>query len=316
MHGFLWADIDGLRLTSEDRDILEHPAISGLILFSRNFESLDQLRALTRDIKKSFPHLVITVDQEGGRVQRFREGFTELPSMQYWGQAFAENAEKAKQDFAKTLSVMIGELKNVGVDTSLVPVLDLDYGKSDIIGHRSFGVSQVHVATVAGFMTEQCHALRMPVTGKHFPGHGYVVADSHLELPVDERPFEEIFAKDIYPYANLAKKLDAIMLAHVVYPQVDQAPVCFSSHWIQTVLRQQVGFDGIVMSDDLSMKAVAKMGSYADRAARALTAGCDVLLVCNDRLGVVDILDHVPLKKCEGRARRLSHYVNRLGARG
>ncbi|MDP1574864.1 MAG: beta-N-acetylhexosaminidase [Coxiellaceae bacterium] len=307
-HGFLWVDLEGLSLTPEDRDILEHPAISGLILFSRNYESSEQLCELTQAIQKSFPHIIITVDQEGGRVQRFREGFTELPSMQYWGEQYFSNAEKTKLAFSKMLRVMIEELKNKGVYSSLVPVLDINYGKSEVIGHRSFGDSPEAVTTLASFMIDQCHQLKMPVTGKHFPGHGFVTADSHLELPIDERSLEEILNFDIQPFSRLASKLDAIMLAHVVYAQVDENPVCFSPVWIKNILREQIQYDGLVISDDLSMKAVAQMGSYADRSVRALEAGCDVLLACNDRLGVVDILDYVPLKQCAHRARRLAHY--------
>ena len=308
-HGFLWADIDGLSLTPEDRDILEHPAVSGLILFSRNYESPEQLRELTHSIEKSFPHLVITVDQEGGRVQRCREGFTELPSMQHWSEQYLSNPEKAKSAFSDTLRIMIAELKNTGVYSSLVPVLDVNYGKSEVIGHRSLGDSPEAVTALAGFMIDQCHHFKMPVTGKHFPGHGFVVADSHLELPVDERTFEDLVNFDMQPFAKLSPKLDAIMLAHVVYAAVDENPVCFSPFWIKKILREQLQFDGLVVTDDLSMKAVTKMGSYADRTLRALEAGCDIALVCNYRPGVIDILDHVPFKKCEHRARRLSHYV-------
>lgn len=307
-HGFLWADVEGLSLTPEDRDILEHPAISGLILFSRNYESPEQLRELTHSIKKLFPQLVITVDQEGGRVQRFREGFTELPSMQHWGQHYLSNAEKTKAEFSAMLRVMIEELKNTGVYSSLVPVLDINYGQSQVIGHRSLGDSPEAVTTLANFMIDQCHHLKMPVTGKHFPGHGFVTADSHLELPVDERTLEDISNFDIQPFSQLASKLDAIMLAHVVYAQIDENPVCFSPFWIKNILRKQIQFDGLVVTDDLSMQAVTKMGSYADRAVRALEAGCDILLVCNYRPGVIDILDHVPFKKCEDRGRRLAHY--------
>jgi beta-N-acetylhexosaminidase len=307
-HGFLWADIEGLSLTPEDRDILAHPAISGLILFTRNFESKEQLCDLTQSIKKSFPHLVITVDQEGGRVQRFRTGFTELPSMQHWGAEYVANPDAMKKAFGIMLRVMIEELKQAGVYSSLVPVLDIDYGKNKVIGHRSFGGTAQAVTTVADFMIEQCHQLRMPVTGKHFPGHGFVSADSHEELPIDERSFDEMLAADMAPFSQLSTSLDAVMLAHVVYAAIDPNPVCFSPFWIQQVLRKKMQYDGLIMTDDLSMQAMAKMGSYAERAARALDAGCDILLVCNYRPGVIDILDHVPLKKNEALARRLVHY--------
>lgn len=307
-HGFLWADIEGYSLSQEDKEILAHPAISGIILFSRNYDSPEQLRDLTNSIRAISPDLVITVDQEGGRVQRFREKFTELPSMGYWGAEFRASRENASVAFSRTLSQMVKELRAVGVYSSLLPVLDINYERNSVIGHRSFGGTAEVVTELSSFMIDQFHALRMPVTGKHFPGHGWVNGDSHYVLPVDERSFDEILKQDIQPFAQLAQSLDAVMLAHVIYEQVDAEPVCFSHHWIQDVLRQQLKYDGLVMCDDLSMQAVATMGTYADRANRAIDAGCDVLLICNSRPGVIDVLDHVSLKKNDALASRLRHY--------
>jgi beta-N-acetylhexosaminidase len=204
---------------------------------------------------------------------------------------------------------MVNELRDVSVDSTLVPVLDIDYDRNAVIGHRSFGDNKNSVITLSEIMIDQFHALQSPVTGKHFPGHGWVTLDSHFHLPVDERSFEEIAQNDLQPFSKLSQKLDAIMLAHVVYENVDPLPVCFSRFWIQTVLRSQLQFDGLIMSDDLSMQAVAKMCSYEDRARRALEAGCDILLACNSRAGVVEVLDRVVPVKNEQLPRRLDHYA-------
>ena len=312
-HAFLWADVAGLSLSQEDKDILSHPFISGVILFARNYESPAQLKALTREIKSVSPELIITVDQEGGRVQRFREGFTELPAMQYWGSAYSaathEAAKKSVKDqFSKTLSVMMTELKKVGVDSTLVPVLDIDYDRNKVIGHRSLGDNPQLIVELSDFMIDVCHHLSMPVTGKHFPGHGWVTVDSHLDLPIDERAAERVFQNDLLPFKKLATKLDAIMLAHIIYQNIDPNPVCFSAFWIRDVLRTQLQFDGLIMSDDLSMQAVAKMGGYDARATAALEAGCDILLVCNAREGVITILDQVKPKSTLDFERRLMRY--------
>jgi len=287
---------------------LAHPFISGVILFSRNYESIPQLRELTRQIKKINTALIITVDQEGGRVQRFREGFTELPAMQHWGLQYPLSPEKTKKDFSRILSLMVHELQDVGIYSSLVPALDIDYHRNQVIGHRSFGSDPALIETLASFFIDQFHALKMPVTGKHFPGHGWVTVDSHVDLPIDDRTFKVISQQDLKPFTQLSSKLDAMMLAHVVYEAVDAEPVLFSHFWIQEVVRKQLRFDGVVMSDDLSMQALAKMGSYDDRAKRALTAGCDILLVCNNRTGVIQILDRVLPPRNVELMRRMRHY--------
>lgn len=327
-NGFLWADVSGLTLTSEDKEILAHPFISGVILFSRNYESPKQLQELTRQIRAVSPELIITVDQEGGRVQRFREGFTELPSMRYWaektgigdqgsgiGRESVGNEKMiladTKSQFSKTLSIMVNELRSVGVYASLLPVLDIDYNRNQVIGHRSFG-NQAQVMRLGEWMIDQFHQLKMPVTAKHFPGHGWVTADSHVDLPIDERSFDEIAKHDLQPFQKMAAKCDAMMLAHVIYSQVDPNPVCFSRFWIQDVLQKQLQFKGLIISDDLSMQAVARMGSYADRAMRALESGCDILLVCNARNGVIDILDHVTFNHSAHFIEKLSSYARFL----
>lgn len=303
-NGFMWADVEGLSLTSEDKDILSHPFISGVILFSRNYESVNQLKELTRQIKSINPNLIITVDQEGGRVQRFREGFTELPSMRYW----TEDSNRLSAIGYQLLSTMVSELRSVGVYSSLLPVLDIDYDRNKVIGHRSFG-DKNNVIKLGEQMIHYFHQLKMPVTAKHFPGHGWVTLDSHDDLPIDERSFIDIEENDLQPFSALSAKCDAIMLAHVVYEQVDPNPVCFSRFWIQDVLQNQLKFQGLIISDDLSMQAMAAMGSYHDRATRALKAGCDILLVCNSRLGVIDILDHTKGQKNTRIHEKIANYA-------
>jgi beta-N-acetylhexosaminidase len=225
-----------------------------------------------------------------------------------WGENYSASPEKTKKEFVSVLTSMVNELRDVGIDSTLVPVLDIDYDRNKVIGHRSFGSNKNIVTQLSEFMIHQFHALRSPVTGKHFPGHGWVTLDSHFHLPVDERSLEEITQNDLFPFIQLSKKLDAIMLAHVVYENVDPQPVCFSRFWIHTILREQLQFDGLIMSDDLSMQAVAKMCSYADRARLALEAGCDILLACNSREGVIEVLDRVLPNKNEQLIRRLSQY--------
>lgn len=307
-HPFLWIDVAGLRLSAEDKELLKHPSVSGVILFSRNFQSIDQLRSLTREIHAISPQLVIVVDQEGGRVQRFREGFTELPAMAHWGAEYLVAPERARTEFSDMLGVMVSELRHVGIYSTLAPVLDIDYQNSTVIGHRSFGNNADIVTKLAKLMIGTMHAHHMPVTGKHFPGHGFVAADSHHELPVDERSWQAIFSQDLQPFSRLSSQLDAIMLAHIVYEQLDSSPVCFSHFWVQTILRMQLHYDGMIMSDDLSMGGAAGMGSYTDRANRALKAGCDVLLVCNYRPGVIEIVDRVPQRKNAVAAQRIQKY--------
>lgn len=311
-HGFMWTDVAGLSLSSEDKEILQHPFVSGVILFSRNFESVSQLRELTAAITAVSPRLVITVDQEGGRVQRFRDGFSELPSMGAWGCAYEASPEKTRPAFSQALKSMVSELRNVGIYSTLVPVLDIDHKRNAVIGHRSFGSTAELVTTLSAFMIDELHALNMPVTGKHFPGHGFVSLDSHLALPVDERSWEAIFEKDLQPFLTLSSQLDAIMLAHIVYEQLDAMPVCFSRFWVQDVLRARFGYQGLIMSDDLSMQGAAFIGGYEDRATAALEAGCDVLLVCNNRAGVVEIMDRVVSKKNQDAMRRIGHYARFL----
>jgi beta-N-acetylhexosaminidase len=280
---FLFADIAGTHLTSEDKEILAHPAIAGLILFARNYESVDQLKALTDAIRAVKGPMFIAVDQEGGRVQRFESGFTALPSMRTWGHAFDRDYETAKKDLQKTVRTMSDELAACGVNLNLFPVLDLDDNKSTVIGERSFGTTAEQVIARARPALEALHAGDYWSVGKHFPGHGGVVEDSHFELPVDPRPLDELLETDLKPFVALHTHLDFVMSAHVLFPAVDNKPPTFSSVWLHDILRDRIGFEGLVISDDLNMKGALDIGGPADRADSALYAGCDLLLCCNNR---------------------------------
>ncbi len=291
--GFAIVDVESHALSAEDKEILQHPAVASVILFSRNYESPAQLKALTDSIHQLRPDLCVFADQEGGRVQRFREGFTILPSFGEWGRRFNENAERAHAELTKTITVMTKELKDVGIDASFTPVLDIDEGISDVIGERSFGKTAEKVVALANIVIDTMRKAGMPVTGKHFPGHGGVAADSHKSLPIDQRNRDKILNKDLRPFIELNKRLDAMMPAHVVYEAFDDKPAGFSSFWLKEMLRDEIGFDGVVISDDLTMEGAAAFGSYEDRARLALEAGCDLLLICNNRQGAVEVLDNL-----------------------
>lgn len=289
----LMLDIGGTELTAEDRELLAHPGTGGLIFFARNFENREQISALVKAIRAVRPEILVAVDQEGGRVQRFREGFTRLPPMRRLGERFDLDPNQASKQAYKLGALMASELVACDIDISFAPVLDLDFGQSSVIGDRSFHTQAPAVTALAGAFIDGMRAAGMAATGKHFPGHGFVQADSHLELPVDTRTLDEISAADLVPFRELADRLAGIMPAHVVYEQVDAQPAGFSSFWLQTVLRQQLGFSGVIFSDDLAMAGAAIAGSYAQRADAALSAGCDMVLVCNDRAGAVEVLEYL-----------------------
>lgn len=284
-------DLQSVTLSSEERELLKHPAALGIILFTRNYENKQQLKELIKNIRAVNPNLITMADQEGGPVQRFREGFTELPSMYDWTERYVQSPEKTLIALKDTIHTMITELDDVDVDLTLLPVLDVNYADNTVIGRRSFGKDLDQVVKLAGTLIEAMHEFGMPVTGKHFPGHGSVLADSHHELPVDTRSFSEIAARDLIPFSKLVHQLDLIMPAHVVYPQCDEKPAGFSRFWLKTILRDQLKFSGIIISDDLTMKGAAGLGNYPDRAYTALEAGCDCLLVCNNRLAAIEVLE-------------------------
>lgn len=295
----LMLDIGGFELDAEDRELLAHPGTGGLIFFARNFHSREQICRLVSEIRAVRPDLLIAVDQEGGRVQRFRDGFVRLPPMRRLGEQFDADPQQARTHAHQLGALMASELVACDIDISFAPVLDLDFGQSSVIGDRSFHTRADAVTDLAGAFIDGMRAAGMAATGKHFPGHGFVQADSHLELPVDQRGFDEIERDDLQPFRALAQRLGGIMPAHVLYPRVDAQPAGFSRFWLQTVLRQQLGFAGVIFSDDLAMAGAAAAGSYAQRAEAALGAGCDMVLVCNDRAGAVQVLDYLQTRPAQ-----------------
>jgi len=286
------ADISGLALTADDRDFLSQPEVAGIILFSRNYESPQQLQQLTAELQRLRPDLLISVDQEGGRVQRFRDGFTRLPPMLMLEQQLKDDPQAACSLASELGWLMATELLAHGVHLSFAPVLDIERDCSTVIGDRAFGHSAENVLTLATAFVDGMAEAGMAAVGKHFPGHGAVVADSHLELPIDERSKTEL-DYDIQPFAALIARqsLAGVMPAHVIYPAVDGDNTAgFSSRWLQHVLRQQLGFGGVIFSDDLSMAGAAAAGNYRARSARAIAAGCNALLACNNRDAAVEVV--------------------------
>jgi len=271
-------DIAGTWLTSEDRQLLRQPEVGGLILFARNIDHPRQVRELCRSIRAIRPDMLLAVDQEGGRVQRLRRDFIRLPPMR----EFALRAD-ATQLAEISGWVMATEVLAVGLDFSFAPVLDLDYQRSAVVGSRAFEGDPQRASELAGAFIRGMHAAGMAATGKHFPGHGWAEADSHVSIPMDERGLDALRARDLVPFRQLSGVLDAVMPAHVIYPQVDDRPAGFSRRWLQDVLRGELGFGGVIFSDDLSMAGAHVVGDAASRIEAALSAGCDMGLVCNDR---------------------------------
>jgi beta-N-acetylhexosaminidase len=288
-YGPLMIDIAGTELTELDRQRLCHPLVGGIILFSRNYRSREQLRALCADIHAlRQPPLLIAVDHEGGRVQRFRDGFTPLPAMRQIGTWWNSTPHAAAESAHAVGYLLAAELRALGIDFSFAPVLDLDWGRSGVIGNRSFHSNPEAVTSLAGALVDGMREAGMCCCGKHFPGHGWAEADSHVAIPVDGRTLDAL-ASDLAPYRHL--KLDAVMPAHVIYPQIDSRPAGFSPVWIE-MLRKQFGFDGVIFSDDLSMEGASVAGGIIDRADAAWSAGCDMLLVCNAPDAVGQLLRH------------------------
>jgi beta-N-acetylhexosaminidase len=292
--GPLILDVESTALTAADIALLQHPAVGGVILFSRNIADREQLVALTAAIRAANPRLLVAVDQEGGRVQRCRSGFTRLPPMQVFHRLSERDGLEQAVALARDCGwLMATELLACGIDFSFAPVLDVDDNYSSVIGDRSFSADPHRVSALAGAFIEGMHAAGMAATGKHFPGHGSVRADSHHELPVDTRSLAEVSARDLIPFRQLLPVLDAVMPAHICFTQIDSLPVGFSRLWLRQILRGEMEFDGVIFSDDLSMAGAAAMGSYARRVELALTAGCDVVLVCNHRAGALEAVDYL-----------------------
>lgn len=297
--GPVMLDVAGLSLTALEAEIINHPNTGAVILFARNYSDPEQITTLCASIRaaRNGP-ILIAVDQEGGRVQRFQNGFTRLPPASF----YVNHAELA----APAGWLMASELLAVGVDFSFAPVLDVDCGISTVIGNRSFAQNAAIATQLASAFREGMQQAGMAATGKHFPGHGAVAADSHVSLPIDGRSFADIFDKDILPFKYLIEEgLEGVMPAHVVYSAVDARPAGFSSFWIQDVLRKQLGFNGTVFSDDLSMEGAASAGGFAERAKLAQAAGCDMLLVCNNLSAAMEVLDSLPITDDPLREQRL-----------
>ncbi|MCW8883805.1 MAG: beta-N-acetylhexosaminidase [Motiliproteus sp.] len=290
--GPLMLDLQGLTLTPDEAELLQRPAVGGVILFARNYSDPQQLQTLTSAIREVRPQLLIAVDHEGGRVQRFKTGFTRIPPMAVFHQLNQQDSEAALMLARDCGWLLASELIAYGIDISFTPVLDLDRQISEVIGDRAFGSEPQTVVTLASALMSGMAEAGMANTGKHFPGHGGVAADSHLTIPVDQRSFEQIEAEDLHPFAKLAQAgLDAVMPAHVIYQRCDSAPAGFSRFWLQQILRQQLGFNGVIFSDDLSMEGAVVAGSYSQRAQAAIDAGCDMVLVCNQPEAAVQVLN-------------------------
>ncbi|CAC9493077.1 Beta N-acetyl-glucosaminidase (EC [uncultured Gammaproteobacteria bacterium] len=284
-------DVSGLTLTNLEKQQLAKASIGGVILFSRNFKDIYQVKSLIQSIRLTNQNLLIAVDHEGGRVQRFREGFTHLPAMAKLGEIYDQNPDHALEQAASCGYVLAAELLAIGVDFSFAPVLDLDYDVSSVIGDRAFHSNPDVVVKLASSLIEGMHNAGMKCVGKHFPGHGFVAADSHLDLPVDGRPLNDI-SQDMAVFKALINHgLDAVMPAHVVYSQVDLNPAGFSSKWIKEILQEKLGFGGVIFSDDLSMQGAHFIKSIVKRVQVSLESGCDMVLICNHPELVEQVID-------------------------
>jgi beta-N-acetylhexosaminidase len=321
--GPITLDVVGLELTPDDCRRIEHPLTGGVILFGRNFANRKQLTALTASIKALRPDVLISIDHEGGRVQRCRaDGFTHLPAMRKLGELWMQAPKKSKAAYASEPAIaamtaatacgyiLAAELRACGVDFSFTPVLDLDFGRSGVIGDRSFSSDPQIVYALAKALNSGLQLAGMANCGKHFPGHGWAEADSHVAIPVDERSLNTILQFDAKPYDWLDLSLAAVMPAHVIYPKVDSLPAGFSTVWLQTILRQQLAFEGVIFSDDLSMEGASVAGDVVKGAELALSAGCDAVLICN-RPDLADQLIH-DLKVSKAKLEKSAIRLNRL----
>lgn len=299
LYGRLMLDVAGLTLTQNEREVLTQEQVGGLILFARNYQSKQQLTDLIADVRQQNPCIVIAVDQEGGRVQRFREEFVALPPMLALHLLYQKEAATALEQATELGWLMATEITAMDIDISFAPVLDLHWGRSSVIGTRSFGASHRQVSALAARFMQGMREAGMASTGKHFPGHGWAAADSHHGNALDERSFEQIAKDDLQPFKQLINAgLDAVMPAHVVYPRVDKQPAGFSQYWLQKVLRQELRFDGVIFSDDLNMDGAhvaetATQPQFSARADAALKAGCDAILVCNNPSAAQQVLNYI-----------------------
>lgn len=293
--GPLVVDVQGKELEPEDREVLAHPLVGGLILFTRNYESPEQLGELIRQVHQvRTPGLAVCVDQEGGTVQRFRTGFTCLPAAQVLGKLYRKDRERAYQASTRLGWLMAAELRAVGVDISFAPVVDLNWGTSEVIGGRAFHRDPYIVSELASRYIAGMHQAGMKSVIKHFPGHGHVHEDSHKDMPIDRRRFQEIQGEDLIPFEHLSTAYnEGLMTAHIIFPKVDEVPVTFSRKWLQDILREQLNFSGVIFSDDLNMHAAHLHEDIESRVRAAFQAGCDVALLCNNRPAVIEVLEHL-----------------------
>ncbi|PTN12653.1 beta-N-acetylhexosaminidase [Nitrosomonas aestuarii] len=307
--GPIMLDLTGVSLTDEDIRRLQHPLTGGVILFSRNFSSFKQLSLLTQQIRAiRAPHLLIAVDHEGGRVQRFKNDFTRLPPMRELGKIWDKYPKRAQHLSKQIGYVLATELITGGVDLSFTPVLDVDHGQSGVIGDRAFHRNPQAISDLAHALILGLKAGGMQAVGKHFPGHGFIQADSHLEKSIDGRRYADIEMDDLIPFVRMIDYgITGIMAAHVIYPQIDQKPAGFSRTWLQTILREELRFEGCIFSDDLSMQGVAHFDSIVVRANAALEAGCDMILVCNNSQGADELLDKLQWNPSAASLARFAH---------
>jgi beta-N-acetylhexosaminidase len=286
-------DIAGTELQQDEAEVLQHPQVGGVIFFRRNFESPEQLHHLVRSIRGQRSNLLLGVDQEGGRVQRFKEGFTRLPPLRAIGDLYERNSTEALETARELAWLMAAEVRGCGLDLSFAPVVDADDAFSSVIGDRAFSRNLEEVASLGRAYLAGMTDAGMASTLKHFPGHGSVEEDSHRELPVDERDFEEVWRDDMAPFRALLSDAGAVMPGHLLFSAIDPNPVGFSPFWLQKVLRQQLNFDGVIFSDDLSMEGAAVQGGHSDRAEAALSAGCDAVLVCNQPKRAIEVIERL-----------------------
>ena len=312
--GPVMLDVDGIELSQQDKEIVNHPSVGGVILFSRNYHDTEQLSNLVGSIRAAaHKNILIAVDHEGGRVQRFINGFTRIPAMRSIGCVYDKDPKVAKKLATDTAWLMAMELRSMDLDFTFAPVVDIDYKKCEVIGDRAFHSDPKTVYELSFAFCKGLEQAGMASVAKHFPGHGAVVEDSHCELPVDAREFESIFQNDVLPFRLLIQNnLSAIMPAHVIYSKVDNMPAGFSRYWLQSVLREQLNFNGVIFSDDLNMHGASVAGEhYSDRANAAREAGCDMILICNNRAAAIEIVDGLTLASDPVSATRLARMHGR-----
>lgn len=287
-YGRLMLDIDGTSLSNEDKDLLMNKHVGGLIFFSRNFESFNQITNLVHEIRNIKENIIIAVDQEGGRVQRFNKEFTKIPTMQEVAKYANSNNDMS---FLKEVGWLISsELIAAGIDLNFAPVLDIDDKTSSIIGDRAFANNALDVISLTSNFIDGMHEAGMKSTGKHFPGHGGIFEDSHIELAEDHRELDELMGLDIKPYIELCNKLDAIMCAHILFPNIDKYIPSYSRYWLKDILREKIKYKGLIFSDDLSMFGAGDL-SFANKAIKSIEAGCDMILVCNNRCQAINVVE-------------------------